>query len=91
MVIIITNNLFIFKRDESLIKENWSSILYNIKGYKEILEIEQRIKNNRENPWQKMIENIAVSIYIQSTLFIPNLFILKSGYSEPDLAEQIFL
>ncbi|CAG8810497.1 16623_t:CDS:2, partial [Cetraspora pellucida] len=28
--------------------------------YKEILEIEQRIKNNRENPWQKMIENIAM-------------------------------
>ncbi|CAG8708526.1 7457_t:CDS:2, partial [Cetraspora pellucida] len=29
-------------------------------GYKKILEIEQRIKNNRENPWQKMIKNIAM-------------------------------
>ncbi|CAG8846507.1 34267_t:CDS:2, partial [Gigaspora margarita] len=47
-------------RDERIIKENWSSILYNIKGYKEILEIEQRIKNNRENPWHKMVENIIM-------------------------------
>ncbi|CAG8775625.1 2432_t:CDS:2, partial [Gigaspora margarita] len=53
------------QRDEPIIKENWSSILYNIKGYKEILEIEQRIKNNRENPWQKMIENIAMKSWLK--------------------------
>ncbi|CAG8803975.1 22358_t:CDS:2, partial [Racocetra persica] len=48
------------QRDEPIIKESWSSILYNIKGYKEILEIEQRIKNNRENPWQKMVKHIVM-------------------------------